>query len=787
MTTLPRRAYPAPSVLRAAIVATALFLSPVVLTATEVNFTVAEGYASGTLNGQPASGPAWALVSGANSFTVNSPMGLSVNTAQTATQYAVWQTPVNATLTPALTSCLDFDFIQSAATGGTTVITSLTYLYGATSGATNFRAFFARGSGTDAYRIGFYQSNGSPVTSFTLNVPGTALGINSGAGGNASNPLRLTFALNRGASASAWTGTVTLTNLAANTVVGTITIPAFTTSATFYADTALYPAISSEALQSAALSAFTITAYVPPGGTVPPVIPGMTLTFDDEFESASLDQAKWAPHFVGAATINSELEAYTPDSFEFSGTALRIRGDKRAFAGKSYTSGAISTYGRFVQTYGYFEMRAKVNDGRGTWPAFWLLQQNGGWPPEIDVMECLGQDPLTVHQTYHYIDPSLVTAGNPTGKTSTAATTTGPDYSYDYHTYAVSWRPGELIFYLDGVERKRVTQLVSSAPMYLLVNLALGGSWPVAPDFTTQFPNYFDVDYVRAYQYNDLTPVAPMPMAFGRTTVTAGSLAPGDTVTVNTALLVGNAPVTRASIHMYVQGFFGTPQYSDTYQFVDNVPANSSRPLTFSYTIPANFTPGLYTIKFSVSDTTGVVPGTYLGLAARFMVGSPLPALPAPTPPSTAPVINLSALTFANVAGQGTATMTLVNGGTGIRLQGNGWKIAPYTYNVTANTVLEFDVAASTQAEVYGIGLMPADSSTYWPTHTFQLSGGQNIGKQQFKTYSTQTAGVKHYRIPLGGFYTGTMTRLIFINDFDDGLQNGDITFSNLRVYEATP
>jgi len=787
MTTLPRRAHLAPSVLRTVLVATALFLLPVILSATEVHFIAAEGYAAGALGGQPSSGPAWALVSGTNSFTVNPSLGLSVNPAQTATQYAVWQTPVNSTATPALTSYVDFDFTQSAATAGTTVITSLTYLYNATSGAANIRAFFARGSGADGYRIGFYQNNGSPGTSLTLNVAGTALGINSGAGGNDSNPLRLAFTLNRGASASAWTGTVTLTNMASGTVVGTITIPAFTTSATFYADTALYPAISSEVLQSAALSAFTITTYVPPGGTVPPVIPGMTLTFDDEFEGASLDQSKWAPHYCGAATINSELQAYTPDSFEFTGTALRIRGDRRAFAGKAYTSGAMTTYGRFAQTYGYFEMRAKNPDGRGTWSGLWMLPQNHSWPPEIDIVEVLGQDPLTSYQTYHYTDPSLVSPSNPTGKTSTGAVTSGPDYSYDYHTYAVSWRPGELIFYLDGVERKRITQFVAAGPMYLLVNLALGGSWPVAPDFTTPFPNYLDVDYVRAYQYNDLAPVAPLPMTFGRTTATAGSLAPGATVTVNSSLIVGNAPVTSASIHLYVQGFAGTPQYSDTYQYLYYLPANSTTPFTFTYTIPASFTPGLYTLKLSADDPSGAVTGTYVGVAARFMVGSPLPALSAPIPPSTAPVIDLSTLTFANVSGQGTATMTLVNGGTGIHLQGNGWKIAPYAYNVTANTVMEFDVAASTQAEIYGIGLMPADSSTYWPTHTFQLSGGQTLGKQQFKTYSTVTAGVKHYRIPLGGFYTGAMTRLIFINDFDDGLQNGDITFSNLRVYEYTP
>jgi beta-glucanase (GH16 family) len=229
-----------------------------------VNFTAAEGYANGTLHNQPGSAPAWQLVSGSGSFNIDLTKGLVVNTAQTAAQNAVWQTPVSYTATPSRTTVFDFNFTQSAATGGTATIIAPTYFYNATSGTTSLRAYFGRASGTDLYRIGFYQANGTPATSLTANVAGSALGLNSAGGDNVSDPLQLNFTLNRGATAAAWTATITLKNLTTGATAATLNVPAFTTSATFFSDTSLYPAISSESIQSAALSQFTITGYTSP-------------------------------------------------------------------------------------------------------------------------------------------------------------------------------------------------------------------------------------------------------------------------------------------------------------------------------------------------------------------------------------------------------------------------------------------------------------------------------------------------------------------------------------------
>lgn len=229
-----------------------------------VNYTAAEGYANGTLDGQPAAAPAWQLVSGSNSFNINLSQGLVVNGAQTATQNAVWQTPVNSSAQPAITSRLDFEFTQSGATGGAASITALSYFANATSGGTNIKAYFGRSSGTDTYRIGFYQSNGSPATSATVNIAGSALGLASGSGDNISDPLRLAFTLDRGGSATAWTATVTLKNVSTGATVAALNVPAFATSTTFFNDTSIYPVISSESRQSAALSNFTITGFSSP-------------------------------------------------------------------------------------------------------------------------------------------------------------------------------------------------------------------------------------------------------------------------------------------------------------------------------------------------------------------------------------------------------------------------------------------------------------------------------------------------------------------------------------------
>jgi beta-glucanase (GH16 family) len=156
--------------------------------------------------------------------------------------------------------------------------------------------------------------------------------------------------------------------------------------------------------------------------------------------------------------------------------------------GYRYASGLITSQPSFTQTYGYFEMRAKLPRGKGVWPAFWLLPADLSWPPEIDVMESVG-DPGVVYATLH---SSQV-------KATGTETRVSPD---DFHTFAVSWDKDQVIWFVDGREVKRMpTPGDMHKPMYLLANIALGGDWAGQPDHTTPFPARMSIDYIRAYRF----------------------------------------------------------------------------------------------------------------------------------------------------------------------------------------------------------------------------------------------------------------------------------------------
>ncbi len=128
---------------------------------------------------------------------------------------------------------------------------------------------------------------------------------------------------------------------------------------------------------------------------------------------------------------------------------------------------------------------------------FWTLPPEGKWPPEIDAMEILGHDTVTTHMTYHW-------AGSSGGDSQSGGTYTGPDFAAGFHVFAVSWEPGAIRWYVDGVERRAAftdTSAIAAEPMYLLLNLQVGGSWPGSPDSTTSVPADYVIDYVRVWQH----------------------------------------------------------------------------------------------------------------------------------------------------------------------------------------------------------------------------------------------------------------------------------------------
>lgn len=255
----------------------------------------------------------------------------------------------------------------------------------------------------------------------------------------------------------------------------------------------------------------TLTATSKP--TPQPPRAGMTLIFADEFEGTQLDPTKWQTCYPwveeGGCTNggNHELEWYQAENVEVANGLLRLRADQRKVSapdGKEYpyTSGMVSSNTLFDTTYGYVEMRARMPVGRGLWPAFWLLPTTLEWPPEIDILEVLGHDTSVVYTTMHY-----KLKGSP--HLSSGQSFRGPDFGADFHIFAADWKPGEVIWYVDGQQVFRVTKNVPSQPMYVIANLAVGGDWPGSPDGKTVFPSYFDIDYIRVFQDGSLPTPTP--------------------------------------------------------------------------------------------------------------------------------------------------------------------------------------------------------------------------------------------------------------------------------------
>ncbi|HTL55599.1 MAG TPA: glycoside hydrolase family 16 protein [Candidatus Limnocylindrales bacterium] len=253
-------------------------------------------------------------------------------------------------------------------------------------------------------------------------------------------------------------------------------------------------------MKSFCLTALAFLAVIAVVGQAPaaesPERTGWKLTFHDDFNGTALDTNKWNPNDPWGRERNHELQAYVKNAFEVQDGILHIKAQKLSanYAGKdrAYTSGMMTTYQKFSQEYGRFEIRCRVPQGKGMWPAFWLLPEPLGWPPEIDVLEILGHEPTKAYMTHHFRDEKK--------HQSHGGSWVGPDFSAGFHDFAVEWSPQAIVWFVDGTERFRSEQHIPHTKMYMLVNLAVGGDWPGAPNEQTLLPAALDVDYVRAYE-----------------------------------------------------------------------------------------------------------------------------------------------------------------------------------------------------------------------------------------------------------------------------------------------
>jgi beta-glucanase (GH16 family) len=249
----------------------------------------------------------------------------------------------------------------------------------------------------------------------------------------------------------------------------------------------------------------------------PPPGPWM-LTWSDEFDGADgsrPDESRWTYDIGGGGYGNQELESYTNrlDNVTIEKGALVITARAEHFTGpdgipRDYTSARLKTDGRFGQTYGRFEARMQIPRGQGIWPEFWLLGayvSAVGWPGcgEIDIMENIGREPNTVHGTFH--GPGYSGAS---GIGAAFQSADGKPFADGYHLYAVEWDPAEIRWYVDDhlYETRKPSDLpggtrwVFDHDFFIIINVAVGGSWPGNPDNTSVFPQQMIVDFVSVYK-----------------------------------------------------------------------------------------------------------------------------------------------------------------------------------------------------------------------------------------------------------------------------------------------
>ena len=232
-----------------------------------------------------------------------------------------------------------------------------------------------------------------------------------------------------------------------------------------------------------------------------------TLVWQDEFDGQGFpDDGRW-DYEVGLIR-NKERQYYTRDraaNARVQNGTLIIEAHHESYRGADYTSASLTS--RANWTYGRIEVRARLPKGRGTWPAIWMLGTNireVGWPAcgEIDIMEHVGFDPGRIHANVHTRAYNHVQGTNKGNNLLVSR----PDE--EFHVYSAAWTPGQIEFFVDGARYFTFAKEPGGdavwpfdKPQYLILNLAIGGSWGGQQGIDeSAFPTQFVIDYVRVYR-----------------------------------------------------------------------------------------------------------------------------------------------------------------------------------------------------------------------------------------------------------------------------------------------
>ncbi|WP_421805080.1 glycoside hydrolase family 16 protein [Flagellimonas sp.] len=234
------------------------------------------------------------------------------------------------------------------------------------------------------------------------------------------------------------------------------------------------------------------------------------LTLSEEFDTDGQPNPSIWGYEIGTGENgwgNQELQYYTnrSDNVTVQNGVLLITAREESFEGSAYTSARLITKDKFEQRYGRFEARIRLPYGQGIWPAFWMLGADideNPWPGagEIDIMEYRGQEPTVLIGSMH--GPGY-SAGEAISKEYEL---TNDRFDTGFHIFGIEWGPEYVNFYVDDVLYNQITPedvpgpWVFNKPFYILMNVAVGGTFVGSPDEETVFPQTMLVDYVRVYK-----------------------------------------------------------------------------------------------------------------------------------------------------------------------------------------------------------------------------------------------------------------------------------------------
>ena len=246
------------------------------------------------------------------------------------------------------------------------------------------------------------------------------------------------------------------------------------------------------------------------GFITPESYPGMELVWSDEFSGSSLNTDDWT-YEIGRGNNgwgNNELQYYQEENTTLENGNLVIEAREQSFGGAEYTSSRIITQHKQNFRFGRIDMRAVLPEGRGLWPALWMLGSRitaVGWPAcgEIDIMELIGSRPGRVLGTAHYGS----NFANRAFRGDNINLPSGDTFSEEFHVFSLIWEENKMEWYVDDeLYFEFDNGDVGAQPypfndsFFFIFNVAVGGNLPGSPDATTVFPQRMIVDYVRVFQ-----------------------------------------------------------------------------------------------------------------------------------------------------------------------------------------------------------------------------------------------------------------------------------------------